>query len=1166
MPVLSTTFDLVDRMSEKLNRMANTGSQFVKQWESVGDTAGEALETASKKATQTAQSLSALEDSMSDTTTAADRLNTENKDGSQIIEEFTDRIEVAERAVSDYADGVDRGSRSTGEFGDESKDAGEKVKVFGDETTQAINAIEQVLVAAGIAKLIREIGSAFVDVTRASMEFESAITGVYKTVDGTEEQLANISNEIKEMALMMPASTTEIAAVAEAAGQLGIAVDDITNFTRVMIDLGESTNLSSEVAASSLAKFANVAKMSADNYQNLGSVIVALGNNFATTEADIVAMATNMASAASLAGFTEAETMALAAALSSVGIEAAAGGTSAARLISSMQVAVETGNEELANFAKVAGVTAREFTEIWKKGPVDALYAFIKGLNDTERTGQTATVMLENMGITEVRLSNAIKALANDNEGLAAAIETANLAWEENTALSTEASLRYGTLESQIDMTKNASNNLSIAIGDVFSPTIADANEKWREVLVGFTSFVENNPTVVKAVAAITVGVAAFTGSIVAYVAIAKAATVITTALNAIMAANPAFLIGAGIASAAVALTAFSVSTAKSSEQLKKANLDAHFGDIALSAAEIDEIVGKILRDDSLGKLNRAFSAFDTVAETAENISAALDEIDRANWKVSIGMDFTESDFERYKSDIDSFIENSLKLVSDKHYAISLSIDTLFGDSETGSDFKSSADSLYGRYSTELEELGKKLQEAVLQGYESGWDVDTTQAVESIIKSMTEITDKIAAAQAEARLEAIKLDFLSGNIDAESFENLQTRLNEELENITKQYDDLRLNLIAEARLEFNEGEIDQETLNQRIDSIQEQYEEKLAALSVTSLNFQTDAILQAYSDEIGEAIPQMAEALQRGIEEQMSNMDWFGAEGMDIGLIYAEIWESTNIDKATKDAIGQLLENMKPTYEQVYEIARSYEEVPAEIAEALFGAAALNVIGSKSKEQMKAMATVIGAAFSTADPEYQKMLNDLNDAGIAIPEEVIFGMNARTDQLKQTGTSLGENVLDALKTKLEEGINVRIPVTASASSNISLNVPGFATGTTDAPDIFIAGEEGPELIVGAAGSTVFPAEETEKILSSVGRVPIRTEVPETFRISQSSQDSPAVSEKVIRLQIEGGGEIKVDASLKEDQVLDLLFANLRPALLSIVRQEIFEEGDGAYEF
>jgi hypothetical protein len=73
-------------------------------------------------------------------------------------------------------------------------------------------------------------------------------------------------------------------------------------------------------------------------------------------------------------------------------------------------------------------------------------------------------------------------------------------------------------------------------------------------------------------------------------------------------------------------------------------------------------------------------------------------------------------------------------------------------------------------------------------------------------------------------------------------------------------------------------------------------------------------------------------------------------------------------------------------------------------------------------------------------------------------------------------------------------------------------------------------------------------------------------VPETFRISQSSQDSPAVSEKVIRLQIEGGGEIKVDASLKEDQVLDLLFANLRPALLSIVRKEIFEEGDGAYEF
>ena len=128
----------------------------------------------------------------------------------------------------------------------------------------------------------------------------------------------------------------------EIAGQLGIATESLTEFTETMINLGVATNLSAEEAATNLAKFANIVNMAdygtdgISNWERLGSVVVDLGNNFATTEADIVEMATRLASTGSLVGLTESQIMALATAMSSVGIQAESGGSTMAKLLKKM--------------------------------------------------------------------------------------------------------------------------------------------------------------------------------------------------------------------------------------------------------------------------------------------------------------------------------------------------------------------------------------------------------------------------------------------------------------------------------------------------------------------------------------------------------------------------------------------------------------------------------------------------------------------------------------------------------------------------------------------------------------------------------------------------------------------------------------------------------------
>ena len=406
----------------------------------------------------------------------------------------------------------------------------------------AIDALGAALGAQKIAEGIEAIVEALWSCVEASVEFESAITGVYKTVDGSEEQLQAISDGIKEMSTVMPATTTEIAAVAEAAGQLGVGTEDILDFTEVMINLGESTNLSSEQAASALAKFANIAGTSTDDFGRLGSVIVALGNNFATTESDIVQLATRMVSTGALIGLTEPQIMALAAAMSSVGIEAEAGGTAISKLLKLFETMVATGSDELTRFAAVAGMSADEFAAAWGEDAVGALMSFISGLGEVDEAGGSAVAVLENLGITEVRLSNAVLSMANNSDLVTQALSMANTAWEENVALTNEAELRYGTLESRMAMFENATNNVKIAIGDSLRPAISMAVEAGTDLMTWASDYLEQNDGLVIGITALISVVGVMTAGVTAYTAATKLAALATEVLgNAVTLASGPF-------------------------------------------------------------------------------------------------------------------------------------------------------------------------------------------------------------------------------------------------------------------------------------------------------------------------------------------------------------------------------------------------------------------------------------------------------------------------------------------------------------------------------------------------------------------------------------------------------------------------------------------------
>lgn len=202
--------------------------------------------------------------------------------------------------------------------GDQWIASGKKITKFGDGVQKVGSTMTKALTV--------PLAAGTIAVTKAAIDWESAFAGVKKTNDEVVDSTGKVvysyddlEKGLRDLAKELPSSHQEIAAVAETAGQLGVQTENVKSFTKTMIDMGESTSMSAETAATEMARFANITGMSQDKFSNLGSAMVDLGNNFATTEGEVSSMALRLAGAGKQIGMSEGDILGFAAALSSVG-------------------------------------------------------------------------------------------------------------------------------------------------------------------------------------------------------------------------------------------------------------------------------------------------------------------------------------------------------------------------------------------------------------------------------------------------------------------------------------------------------------------------------------------------------------------------------------------------------------------------------------------------------------------------------------------------------------------------------------------------------------------------------------------------------------------------------------------------------------------------------
>lgn len=449
--------------------------------------------------------------------------------------------------IDNFARGVDGARRKASDFFTGVQKDLERL-VNGRKLAAAFTEIGQSMTTAFTLPIVAGFGS----VIKASSDFESAFAGVRKTVDG---DTSAIEAGIRRMAKTMPVAATELAGIAANAGQLGVEKDKVLEFTETMARLGVSTNLTGEQAAMAFAKFQNVTS-GTESVSQLGSAVVYLGNNFATTEHDIMQMATRLAKAGETAGLSRAEILGVSAALSAVGIEAEAGGSAVSRILIDMQVAARKGGEDLAAYAKIAKTTSTAFAQMTLNSPAAALQTLVGGLARIKDEGGDVFRALQSIGVEEIRTRDAALGLANASGKLGEAMAGASTAVKENTALTKESEERFKTLESQLKTALGAVVDVAIELGTGLLPAAKDVVKLVKNELVPILesaakSFTDLKPSTQTAVFGIAAVAAAAGPAIWALGSFATSVGSIISAVKVLMATNFAANIAAGAAAIA---------------------------------------------------------------------------------------------------------------------------------------------------------------------------------------------------------------------------------------------------------------------------------------------------------------------------------------------------------------------------------------------------------------------------------------------------------------------------------------------------------------------------------------------------------------------------------------------------------------------------------------
>ena len=1218
---LTAKFSVLDEMSAVLERIAQSGQDMADRIERAGAAADSAfgnmsaraaavartidgvatsidqaeqsqtdLTAAMEKASQTmdeianndkvsaeakeelARASEAAEQAMSELTAAQERAQQAMDEYDELVAsgcENLDELEAAAQNAADAARELDEANRRAADATDELSDATDRAADEAEEGSErgqkAAEQLATVLTSAGIAKMVFELADAYMEASEAAAEFEVATMKISTIADTTQVSLSTLSGDLLALSMATGQSVNELSEATYSALSASVETASAVEFTATATKLATGGFTSSATAVDVLTTALNAYGLEASYAENISDMLITTQNLGKTTVDELAASVGKVIPLASAYGVEMDNLSTAYAELTKGGIATAEAGTYLKSMLN-----------ELGDSGSTVSAVLMEETGSSFSGLMDMGYS----LGD----------VMDVLGTSVGGSAGAFNELWSSSEAGIGALSLYNAGAEQfNTtldAMQTSAGATSAAYATMTDTTahaqeelSNAAANLQISIGQQINPLIEKLYGLGTNMLNFMTEFTQEHPVVTKAIAAIGIGVG------VAAVAMVGVTVATTTAIPAIISFGVALNTALGpIGWVAIGITALTAAVA-AFIAMNEENLGETEGMTAATRAQYYEL------QDLNAEYEKACEQYGETSEEASRLKYQVDDL-------SAAFEANRQTVEEFTAEVDALCESVHSVSADFNSALTdinanevgaLSLIQKYDDLASKADRTAAEEKALAavnkQLATSYPEIAAQMNNATMSTEDyveamkkaaeaEAEEARQQQAQETYIEALqkrAELTDELAKAQENVNLEQQRMDDMSG------WDHFWTG---------GEWDDLEAYQAALEELEAAMAENDATIAE--IEQGWEDLAEAEAEAAEATVSYE-DAVntalssVQADIDALCEAYDAAYESARSSIDGQIGLFDTMATEtelsitdmqaAFDSQIEYLNTY-SENLRKAAEYGLDEgLVASLSDGSEESAGYLNAIIENIEALGDSSAEAQAFVDNFNSSFQEVEAAKDEFATTVATMETDFDEKMAEIEGR----LDEAIDNMNMETDAAtaaKQTMDAYTQAIRDGTSNAVSAAESAANAVSAALSSSYSggnvTAVAGHANGTTYAEDAFIAGEEGPELILGKAGSTVFPADETDRIIDAVTNNYDDYSTSYTLATPAAgagNEDGREEQTKHITLEIAGGSPIEVNggSGTSKEDIVEILVANLRPALLNIVKDEIFEEGDGSYE-
>lgn len=1176
MATLKVTFKAIDEISSKFDEMTRSGERALEAFENTGTAADGALSKVSRTATQTAKSADTATDSVDDLSSAIGDYEKATGQAADSAKNLSEKTTETEKNLDEAAEAARKASEEVEKFGDKSEESGKQSEESSKKSRDGIKELQGVLASAGIAATLNEIKNGFFDCSEAAAQFETSTAMVATIADTSQKSLSDISKEVRTYSNETGEAASDMAEATYQAISASVNTADAASFAGTATKLAVGGFTSATTAVDVLTTAINAYGLAASDATQLSDYLITT-QNLGKTSVDQLAQSVGKVIPLASAYNVQMDNLSSAyAVLTANGIATAESGTYLKSMLNELGDTGSDVSEVLLNS------TGKTFAQLMEQGySLGDVMTMLGDAVDGDSTAFNALWSSTEAGIGALSLFNAG---ADKYNSVLDSMRTSAGATEK----------AYSTMADTTDKSKqrmeNSFNNLKISVGDVLNPALTQVYEGFTSVFAGMSDFVDEHPAVVAAISAIAVGVGGFTGALAAYNIATTAAKFVTEAFTATLAANPFVLAAAGIVAvtaAAVTLTGVLITQS-----------DEYEGMTATCRDQYDELQN--LND----QYNAACEQYGENSEAANSLRYQLDQLNDE-------FEANRQTVKEFVAECDGLVESHNKVMDAYNSSTSsikeqelgtLALTQRLGElasqnSQTAASYtemKAIIDQLnadipglgltYDGVTESVDATVEAIKKAAKAQADSEYKAEQQQTYVDLLKEQSSLEQQIAEAEANLDAERQRRGMYQDDVTGDWVKGIWTEdspwiaWTSDIDEYKKSLEELQA-AYDENQQTLSDIEGEWRGVAQAVEDAQNQtvtYDEAVS-MATSSAQSALDELTAAYDKAYQSARESIEgqiglfDTMKTSSELSISDMEKAMQSQTDYLNLYSENLKKAaeyglddGLIKSLSDGSEESAGYINAIIQNIEKLGGSTEGMPAAASKFV------DEFNSKFEETTKAK-DAFADSVAKMETDFDEKMGEIEQTMVGTVEKMEM-----TDEAAAAAKATIEAYCNAIRSMTGEAGSAAQAVANAAAAHLSTTpsatVSGHANGTVSAPeDVYIAGEEGPELIIGARGSEVFPAQETEKILSAVvgDEAPISTEgsaaSSSAGRSAPSEEGGGDRSEKRIILEINGSGSIDATGA-DEDTILDVLTRHVKPVLMNIIKGEIFEEGDLAYDF